>query len=161
MGPCSTDDAGWHRKRSSELDIQLHLAPMSDGLCLPTQRFSFSAGLVSSDRTIFCLMMSVPFMCLYAAALTCSTSGAASFWPPCHLAQICEEFLWLFLLLPQHVVLPERSVGLFSDPSSSLEVSQCGQSTSFSKTLGSPTFFSFGNNGVLCKPSCWEIIFIP
>lgn len=129
-------------------------------------------GLVSSDRALLCLMISASFMCLYSAALICIFSGAAPFWPPCHLAQICEGFHWLLSFqedVPLHeavVCSPARAVRgavlwlefIFE---SSLRVLQCGQDTSYSQTLGSPTFFSFGNNGVVCIHICCDIIFIP
>lgn len=98
-----------------------------------TQHFSFHLklnwGLVSSDRTIFCLTIS--FMCLYghfmATALLHIFSGVASFWPLCHLTQICDEFHWLLSFQEDSA----RAVrGAFLWPKfifgSSLEVSQCG-----------------------------------
>lgn len=112
------------------------------------------------------------FFFIYGAALICIFSGVASFWPHCHLAQICKKFHWLLSFqedVPLHKAAVCSSARAVCEAvlwpkfifGSSLEVSQCGQNSSFSKMLGSPTFFSFGNNGVLCHPSCWEIIFIP
>lgn len=151
---------------------------MSDGLCLVSLRHSTSLfqpelnwGLVSSDHTIFCLMISLSFICLYGAALLCIFSGVASFWPRCHQTQICEEFLRLLSF--QDLPLQQAAVCSFARAvrgavlwpqfifGSSLEVSQCGQNTSFSKMVGRPAFFSFGNDGVLCNLSCCKIIFIP
>lgn len=137
-----------------------------------TQRFSIWVEAFSSDRTIFCLEISVSFFFIYGGALICIFSGVASFWPHCHLAQICKKFHWLLSFqedVPLHKAAVCSSARAVCEAvlwpkfifGSSLEVSQCGQNSSFSKMLGSPTFFSFGNNGVLCHPSCWEIIFIP
>lgn len=118
-----------------------------------TQTLSFSISVWAKLRFafsrpyVFCLMISVSLMYHYAA-LMCIFSQVACF----HLAQISEKFPWL-LSFQEDVLLRKAAVcssartvhGSLLWPKlifgSSLEVSQCGQNTSFSKMLG--VLFSF------------------
>lgn len=127
--------------------------------------------VVSSDHATLCLKMLVPVVLIYDAGLLGIFSGVASFWPICHLAQMCKKFHWLLSFqgdVPLHkaaVCTSARAVheAVLSPRfifGSSLEVFQCGHNSSFSKMLGSPMFFSFGNNGVLCHPSFLPKLYI-
>lgn len=69
--------------------------PCDAALLYFSQNWSWTEVWFRQTVQSFASWCQVSFMCLYVANLICIFSGVASSWPPCHLAQICEEFHWL------------------------------------------------------------------